>query len=52
MSDIWLVCTTTKPKPQTRFRVWEADSGIERALTYREGIETYLDPGNFRTWSI
>jgi hypothetical protein len=34
--------------PKTRFRVWEADSGIERNVQYGDNVGNYINPGNFR----
>ena len=39
---------TNNLTPKTRFRVFEADSGIERNVSYAEDCENYLDPGSFR----
>ena len=34
--------------PKTRFKVFEADTGIERNVTYSDDVGDYLDPGGFR----
>ena len=34
--------------PKTRFRVFEADTGIERSVSYSDDVGDYLDPGAFR----
>lgn len=34
--------------PKTRFRVFEADSGVERTVSYSNDVSDYLDPGSFK----
>ena len=47
-NERYLACCYNDPNadPQTRFRVFEADSGVERTVSYADGVAAYLDPGN------
>ena len=47
-NERYLACCYDDPNatPNTRFRVFEADSGIERAVSYSSAAGDYLDPGS------
>jgi phosphoheptose isomerase len=49
-NERYLCCVYSDPQknPKTRFRVFEADSGIERNVTYAPGVGDYIDPGSFK----
>lgn len=45
----YLACVYNDPEltPKIRFRVFEADSGVEREVLYDAGVEEYIEAGKF-----